>query len=201
MAQQSNTFYLMHDVPQSNLLNPAVQLQCKYFIGIPVLASTHLSYSNTAFTYNDLAGSDSWNTEGIFDQMHRSDLYSAEVIVTPIYLGYRHKSLYITLNIAERAHGYQTIPKDLAETVVYGNGPFVGETARFDGFRPGAYHTREYSLGLSKVLGPYLTAGVRAKLLFGKANLSAGRSQVDLSTMTGASRMKRSSSGLSLRVL
>ena len=182
MAQQSNTFYLMHEVPQSNLLNPAVQLQCKYFIGIPVLNSIHLNYSNTAFTYNDLAGSESWNLEGILDQMHNVDLYSAEVMLHPISLGYRHKSVYFTFNIAEKAHGYPTVPEDLAEMMLHGNGPFVGETARFNGLRPGAYHTREYSLGISKVLGPYLTAGIRAKLLFGKANLHTGRSRVDLTT-------------------
>jgi len=182
MAQQSNTFYLMHDVPQSNLLNPAVQLQCKYFVGIPALNSIHLSYSNTAFTYNDLAGSDSWNIEGVFDQMHRVDLYSGEAMLHPISLGYRHKSVYFTFHIAEKVHGYQTVPKDLAEMMAHGNGPFVGETARFDGLRSGAYHTREYSLGISKVMGPYLTAGIRARLLFGKANLHTGRSRVDLTT-------------------
>jgi len=182
LAQQSNTFYLMHEVPQSNLLNPAVQLQCKYFIGIPLLSSIHLSYSNTAFTYNDLAGSDTWNFEGVFDQMHRIDLVSMEAMLHPVSLGYRHKSLYFTFNIAEKVHGYQTVPKDMAEMAVYGNGPFVGETAQFSGFRPGGYQLREYSIGVSKVLGPYLTAGIRARLLFGKANLYAGRSNIDLAT-------------------
>lgn len=182
MAQQSNTFYLMHAVPQSNLLNPAVQLKCKYFIGIPVLSSIHLSYTNTAFTYNDLAGGDDWNIEGIFNQMHRTDLYSIETMLHPISLGYRHKTLYFTFNIAEKIHGYQTVPGDLAEILIHGNGPFVGETASFNGFRPGGYHIREYSAGVSKVLGPYLTAGIRARLMFGKANLQAGRSRAGVST-------------------
>ncbi|MFH0758554.1 MAG: DUF5723 family protein [Bacteroidota bacterium] len=181
-AQQSNTFYLMHDVPQSNLLNPAVQIHCKTYVGIPALAAAHVSYSNTAFTYNDLAGSDAWNLEGVFDQMHRTDLYAVEAMWVPVALGYRRKSLYFTFNIAERVHGFQTVPRDLAELAVHGNGPFIGETARYNGFRPGAYHIREYSLGVSKKMGPYLTAGIRAKLLFGKANLSTGRSQMDLTT-------------------
>jgi len=181
-AQQSSTFYLMHDVPQSNLLNPAIQIKCKYYVGIPVLNAAHISYSNSAFTYKDLAGTDTWNIEGIFEKMHKTDLYSAEAMFVPVALGYRHKSLYFTFNIAERAHGFQTVPKDLAELAVYGNGPFIGETARYDGFRPGGFHTREYSLGVSKVLGPYLTAGIRAKLLFGKANLSTGKSNLDLTT-------------------
>ncbi len=181
-AQQANTLYLMHDVPQSNLLNPAVQLECKYYIGIPLLSSVHLSYSNTAFTYNDLAGTDTWNTEGVLDQMHNTDLYSVEAHLHLLSLGYRRKGLYFTFNVAEKMHGFQTVPKELAEVAIHGNGPFVGETASFNAFRPGGYHVREYSLGLSRIFNQKLTAGVRARLLFGKASIYTSRSKMGMTT-------------------
>ncbi len=181
-AQQANTLYLMHYVPQSNLLNPAVQIQCRYYVGIPILSSLYLNYSNTAFTYNDLASTNTWNLEGVSKQMHRKDLYTGEAQLNLLAFGYRRKSLYFTFNLSEKAQVYQTIPGEMAQMAVHGNGPFVGETARFDGFRPGGYHTRNYSLGVSKVFGPYLTAGIRAKLLFGKANLNSGLSKVRVNT-------------------
>jgi hypothetical protein len=181
-GQQSNTFYLMHDVPQSNLLNPAVQLMCKYFIGIPVVSSVHVNYTNTAFTYNDVASTGTWDFEGILEQMHRTDLYSVEAMLQPLSLGYRQKSNYFTFHITEQVYGYQTVPKDLAEVVVYGNGSFTGETARFNSLRPGGFHIRKYSLGVSRLLGPYLTAGIRGNLLFGKANITVGRSRMELGT-------------------
>ena len=134
-GQQSNTFYLMHEVPQSHLLNPAVQARCKWYVGIPGLASSHLSYNNTAFSYNDLAGSDSWNLEGLLDNMHRVDLYALEAILHPISIGFKHQSYYFTFNISEKIRAYQTVPKDLMEIGLHGNGPFVGETARFDALR------------------------------------------------------------------
>jgi len=181
-GQQSNTFYLMHKVPQSNLLNPAVQLQCKWFVGIPVLTSSHISYSNTAFTYNDLAGSNAWNIEGIVNQMHRVDLYTAEALIHPISLGYRFRSFYFTFNITEKAHAYQTVPKKFAEMGLHGNGPFLGETSRFNALRPAGYYQREYSLGVSKVIDNNLVLGLRGKLLFGKANLYSNRLKVDFTT-------------------
>jgi hypothetical protein len=181
-AQQANTLYLMHFVPQTNLLNPAVQIQCKYYIGIPVLSSIHLNYSNTAFTYNNLASTNTWDIEGVSRQMHRRDLYTGEAQMNLLAFGYKHKSLYFTFNLTERAKVYQTVPGEMAQMAVNGNGPSLGETARFDGFRPGGYHTRNYSLGVSKVFGPYLTAGVRAKLLFGKANLTTGSSKIRVNT-------------------
>ena len=181
-AQQANTLYLMHAVPQSNLLNPAVQISCKYFVGIPVLSSIHLNYSNTAFTYNDLASTDTWNIEGISKQMHRKDLYTGGGQINLLGLGYRHKSYYFTFNLTENIRAYQTIPGEMAKMAVNGNGPVLGETVRIDGFRPGGFHIRDYSLGVSKVFGPYLTAGIRARLLFGKANLTTGYSKVKVKT-------------------
>ncbi len=181
-AQQSNTFYLMHQVPQSNLLNPAVQIDCKWYIGVPVLASTHISYSNTAFTYRDLAGSDTWNLYGVLDQMHRVDLVATEAQMQLISLGYKRRSYYFTFNVSERSNYYQTVPRDLVETIARGNGPFIGNTAKYFAFRPTGYYNRQYSLGVSKVFSSSLTAGVRANLLFGKANVSTGRSTMQMST-------------------
>ncbi len=181
-GQQSNTFYLMHHVPQSNLLNPAVQLQCKWFLGIPGLTSSHISYSNTAFTYNDLAGSDSWNIDGVINQMHRVDLFTAEALIHPISVGYRFRSLYFTFNITEKTLAYQTVPKKFAEMALYGNGRFLGETSRFNALRPAGYYQREYSLGVSKVMDNSLILGLRGKLLFGKANLYSNRMKADFTT-------------------
>jgi hypothetical protein len=180
-GQQSNTFYLMHQVPQSNLLNPAVQLRCKWYVGIPALASGHVSYSNTAFTYNDIAGSDTWNL-GVVDQMHRRDLYSAEAVFQLVSIGYRHKLTYFTFNIAERSNLYSVVPKELAVIAVNGNGPLVGEITRFRAFRPAGYYQREYSLGVSRVIDRTLTVGARAKLIFGKAGMYPGSSNLQFHT-------------------
>ncbi len=181
-AQQANTLYLMHAVPQSNLLNPAVQIACKYYVGIPILTSIHLNYSNTAFTYNDLASTSTLNIEGVSKQMHRRDLYTGEARINLLGFGYRHKSLYFTFNVSERIRAYQTIPGKLVQMGVNGNWPYLDKAARFDGLRPGGFHIRDYSLGISKVIGPYLTAGIRAKLFFGKANVSAGPSHLRVRT-------------------
>lgn len=181
-AQQSNTFYLLHSVPQSNLLNPAVQIKCKWFLGIPGFSSTHISYSNTAFTYKDLTEGNQWNLEQVESQMHRVDLYGGELSLQLIALGHRYKSQYFTFSINERVNLYQTIPQDLAATVIYGNGPFAGSPAKFSAFRPYGIYLREYTFGVSKVLNRSLTAGIRAKFLFGKAGVSTGRSEIGMLT-------------------
>jgi hypothetical protein len=177
-GQQGNTFYLMHRVPQSNLLNPAVQASCRWYVGIPALASVHLYYGNTAFTYNDLAGTDTWNLEGTAKQMHRRDLYTTEAGIQLISVGYRHRMNYFTFRVTERSQVYSVVPGDMASIAVFGNGPAIGETQRFRSFRPAGYYQREYAVGFSRVLDRRLTAGIRARLVFGKASLYPGSSDL-----------------------
>jgi hypothetical protein len=181
-AQQSNTFYLLHELPQSNQLNPAVQISCKWFIGIPALSSTQTSYNNTAFSYKDLAGDDSWNLEGVEEQMHRTDLYGTGLSLQVLALGYRHKSNYFTFNINERAHLYQLVPGELATVAIHGNGAMIGEGARFDALRTAGTYLREYAFGVSRVIDRSWTAGIRVKMLFGKAGIASGQSDLMLHT-------------------
>lgn len=181
-TQQSNTFYMMHKVPQTNLLNPAVQIDCRWYVGVPLLTSAHLSYSNTAFTYNDLAGSDTWNLEGVTDQMHRRDLYNGEVAIPLISLGYKRRTTYYTFHIMERGHVYSVVPGNLARMVVYGNAPLAGDLIRVRPFRPGGIYHREYAAGISKTLFQGLTVGIRGKLIFGKAGFYPGTSDMRFTT-------------------
>lgn len=182
-AQQANTLYFMHHVPQSNLLNPAVMISCKYHVGIPVLSSLYADYGNTAFSYEDLDAGTTWNTEALAAQVHRSDLYRVEADWHLLSLGYRRGTWYFNLNVAERVRGFATLPGELIRLAVEGNYPGAGNEVKLDGLRPGAIHTREYALGIAKILGPYLTGGVRARLLFGKAGLNPGQSR--LRALTG----------------
>jgi len=181
-GQQSSTLYLLHDIPQSNLLNPAVQLECKWFVGIPGLSSVHASYSNTAFTYHDLANGEYWNLEKVLDQMHPVDLYAGETMLQPISVGYKHQSFYFTFHITDKAYMYQRVPRSSAEIGIRGNSSYAGETARFNAFRSTGYYIREYAIGASKVVDQYLSVGLKAKLLFGKANVSTGNSNMNLFT-------------------
>jgi hypothetical protein len=147
-----------------------------------MISSVHTSLSNTAFTYNDLAGGEYWNLEGVLDQMHRVDLGANEEIIHPVYVGYKHKSYYFTFLIADRVSVYQTVPKTAATLVTKGNSTYVGETAHLDAMRTTGSYMREYALGASKVIDPYLTLGIRARLHFGKANVSTGPSDMQFST-------------------
>jgi hypothetical protein len=181
-AQQSNSMYLMHGIPQSNILNPAVQIECRWFLGIPGLSSVHASYSNTAFSYRDLTEGNTWNLEQVESQMHRRDLYGSELSLQLFAIGHRLKSNYFTFSVDDRAHVYQTVPRDLVTLALYGNYPSAGSYTSFSGLRSFGAYSRQYTLGVSRVIRRSLTVGIRFKLLFGKAGIHTGPSDVGLST-------------------
>jgi hypothetical protein len=174
--------YLMHGIPQSSFLNPAVQISCRWFLGIPGLSSTHVAYGNTAFTYLDLAGGDSWNLEQVERQTHRVDLYGSELSMQLLALGYRHKFNYFTFSVDDRAHLYQAVPGELVSTLVNGNYPQAGDYSNFNALKTYGTYLRQYTLGVSRVLSRSLKAGIRMKLLFGKADISVGRTDIGLFT-------------------
>lgn len=181
-AQQSNSLYLMHGIPQSTFLNPAVQINCRWFMGIPALSSIHFSYSNTAFTYMDLTEENSWNLEQVESQMHRRDLYGGEVALQLLAMGHRRKSNYFTFSVDDRIHLYQTVPGNLASLAVFGNYPGAGSYSSFKGLKSYGIYLRQYALGVSRMIGRSLKAGIRLKLLFGKAGISTGPGVMGLYT-------------------
>lgn len=185
-GQQNNTFYLMHDVPQTNLLNPAVQLKCKWFVTVPVLGSTHFNYSNSTFSFNELfrtnSGSASLDIGSFYDNIKKTNLLSTELNLDLLTIGYRRNDYYFTFNIVEKANIAITYPGSLLKLVWKGNTQFLGETEEFNNLRTHSVYYREYSLGVSKVWDVYNIFGLRAKLLFGKANVYSGKSEMSLYT-------------------
>lgn len=179
IAQQSNTLFLMQDVPQANLVNPAVQIPCKWYVSIPLLGSVHADYSNTAFSVNDLFELSLTELTG---NTHKTDLLSAEVHLNLLSIGYRRNDYYINFGISEKANLALTYPGDLVELGVYGNGNYIGETLKLNNLRVHGVYYREYALGVSKVISPLTILGGKAKLLFGKANIYSGKSELTLET-------------------
>lgn len=182
VAQQSNTLYLMHSVPQSNQLNPAVQIRCNFFVGIPGLNTLHMNYSNSAFNYNDLTSDNLLALDDVYNMLYRINMVSVEAVAYPISLGLKRNGNYFTFSVAERFGSYTTYSKKLAGLALYGNTQYVGEIARVNNTRVNTTYYREYSVGWSVDWNPYTTFGIRGKLLFGKANLNTGPSRVSLGT-------------------
>ena len=177
----------MHYLGESNFLNPAVQSECKIFIGIPLLSSLHFNYANSGFSYRQIVNTTSDSTsqlqiDRVVNRLGLRTLIATELHFTWLALGYNYNDYYFAFSIIEKNNIPITLSKDLFTLPWRGNTPFEGESASSRGTAIYAMHYREYALGISEQTDPDNFRGIKGKLLFGKLNAALPRSNVSLYT-------------------
>ncbi len=186
-AQQNNTLFLMHDLPQANIVNPAVQIKCKLHIGIPLIGSTHINAYSTGFAFNDVfekynGDSLRFNPDKTLHQFNKYEIISSEVHLSLLSFGYKYRNNYFTFSVNEKVNSYSILSKNALLLANEGNSQFVGRNTNLGGTRINAVHYREYALGWAKNVNEKFDFGIRAKLLFGKANIYTKNTNISLYT-------------------
>lgn len=182
VAQQSNSLFFMHRIPQANLINPAVQIDCPVYVGVPFLSSLHLNLNSTGFSYNDIAdGTGGINFPSLVSQMQSWDYLSEEVHYTPVSFGFMYDNdQYINFAWTERVESKLFVPKRLMSLFASGNTQYVGNGLVTSNPGLNSYYYREFAVGYSKRMQENLLVGAHAKLLFGLAGLYTKRNKVDI---------------------
>lgn len=187
-GQQNHTLYFLHHVPQTNMLNPAVQNECKVFIGLPVISSQHFNAANSGFTMNQLLNTQtpdeySIDVSKINKKLGKRNYFSSEGYLDLLGFGVKIKGrYYLTFGIRERNDLNLFYTKNLFSLAYKGNTQYEGEWVSLKGNGLQFHHFREFSLGISKIIDENTTYGIRAKLLFGKLNFKTTRVNVQLFT-------------------
>lgn len=186
-AQQNNTLYFMHSLPESNWLNPAVQIPCKVFVGLPALTSIHVNIANSAFSYNDVivpgtADSIQLNPDHMLNSAGKTEYLDAEVNLNLIAFGFLYKKYYFSFMVNDRIEATAGYPGNLFVLALKGNASYTGQRLDLSNFLANALYFREWSIGASKILDDKWQVGVRGKLLFGKANTRTNESTLGLYT-------------------
>jgi len=190
--EMNNTLYLMQNVPQSNQLNPAIQPEGKFFFGFPGLSSIYLNYSNNGFSYNDIIKDGTGlqkdslvvDINSFHDALQSTNRISNQFDYTFFTLGIRAKKMFFTLDISSKVDTRFGFDKGLISFLKDGNGNAadMGRTANLGaiGLEGTAYN--EVALGVSKQVTEKLTLGIKAKALFGVANMHMDNSNLSVYT-------------------
>jgi hypothetical protein len=125
-AQQSNTLFFMHFLPESNFVNPAVQNECKLFIGLPVISSLHSHVSNSGFTAEQLlkeesGGDYSIDADNVLKKLGPSNLLTNEIHTTILAVGLRRNEYYYTFSVMEKDNLALPYTYDLMAFALKGN--------------------------------------------------------------------------------
>jgi len=188
--KMNNTLYLMQNVPQSNQLNPAIQPECKVFLGFPGLSSIYLNYANNGFTYDDIIKDGTGlqkdslvvDINSFHDALQSTNTIVNQLDYTFFSLGIRAKKMFFTLDVSSKIDSRLGFDKGLVSFLKNGNASYMGRTADLGaiGLDGTAYH--EIALGVSKQVTEKLTVGVKAKMLLGVANMHMDESNLSVYT-------------------
>lgn len=183
-AQQNNTLFFMHSIPESNFINPAIQGDCGVFIGLPLVSSVHMNFANSGFVLGDIVTIYTDNTfkrKTDFDtrKIRGLNYFATELHTTLLAVGIQREDLYYTFTAIEKDNATGVYTRDLVAFALRGSQEFEGQAVQLKGARLNFNHYREYALGISKKYSDRLTLGLKAKLLFGKFNLTTGNSQIE----------------------
>lgn len=182
LAQQDNTLFLMHNIPQSNITNPAVQINCQTYVGLPLLSSFHLNFNSTGFSYSSFAnGAAALDLNALVAQMHSWDFVSGEVHYTPVSFGFMYdRKQYFNFAWTERVETKVFIPKKFLSLFVDGNTQYLGNGMNTRNPGVNAMYYREFSFGYSKLIKSNLTVGIHAKVLFGLGGMFTRRKPINI---------------------
>ena len=188
--KMNNTLYLMQNVPQSNQLNPAIQPECKVFLGFPGLSSIYVNYANNGFTYSDIIKDGTGlqkdslvvDINSFHDALQSTNMIVNQLDYTFFSLGIRAKKMFFTLDISSKIDSRLGFDKGLVSFLKDGNAAYMGRTANLGaiGLEGTAYN--EVALGVSKQVTEKLTLGVKAKMLFGVTNSHMEESNLSVYT-------------------
>lgn len=182
--QQDNTLFLMHTIPQSNFTNPAVQITCPFYFGLPMLSTFHVNINSTGISYNSLSpGQDRLDIDKLVSRMHYQDFVSTEIHYTPVSLGFMYDpKQYYNFAWTEKIETKIFYPKKLLLLAKDGNTQYVGNGVKTRSPGLNTMYYREFSFGYSRKMDKNLILGAHAKVLFGLAGVFTRRKPVSLTT-------------------
>ena len=180
-GQQNMTLYQLHDIPQSNTLNPAVPISCGWIVGFPVLGSISLG-ARSPLSYNNLgAGENIFHINDLKPKLRHKNVLAANGSVNLITVGYRRERMFFQLTVNERFFASGSIPKDPLVMLMEGNVGYIGKTVSGSP-AASAYYYREYAFNIAREIDPSFWVGVRPKLMFGRVGAKSNKNTADFYT-------------------
>jgi Family of unknown function (DUF5723) len=192
MAQSNMTLYNMKTIPQRIYTNPARMSDAKNFLGMPVISSNSLGFSNSGFTINKVLDLLVLNAEDSFtidvnrldNLFKKSNYISVEQHTDILSFGFHvKKKNYIYFSSSINNKFRLTYPRDFISFITQGNG---GKNINREfNFAFGIDFLQYIDVGIGysrKLLDDKLTIGGRYRYIKGINVISTERNKILLRT-------------------
>ncbi len=173
---QFSLYRLNGNVPEANMLNPALAPNSKVTIGLPVISSIYLSADNDGISFRDFfrtteTDSLSLDTVSIFKKIKASQSLRLDQSVQLFYLGVRGKKGYLSFAVHQVSDFRLSYPGDILGWAIRGPGSshYKGRPLDFANFYGKSTAYGKISINYARDITSKLRIGFRYNYLIGIA--------------------------------
>jgi len=194
-AQNKQVLYDFAELPQTLLLNPAVDFQGKFHIGIPGLSQISLHAGFSGFSAYDLLAD---NNVGINDKIRdiyqsigKSEFVSFNQQLELLNIGYRRSNNdYVSFGYYQELDVLAKFPKDMIDLYYEGN-TVLNRRYSVDKLAAQAELLGVFHVGISRKVGEFTRFGGRIKIYSSVASASTKRNSGAFYTENGSDNIYR----------
>ena len=194
LAQTNLILYHMESVPQRLSVNPALDPDCKWYFGTPVMSSTDFNFQTNQLSFNKIddafvqSGPDEYrlNLSSMGDLVGKNAFINSDVNVELLTFGFRLHKSFFHASLTEKVKTRVYLPGDLFKLAFEGNGAQnLGYEFKFN-VGADILHTRELAVGYQRTfLGDKLKVGGRLKYVYGVSTINTERNDLTFTTNRG----------------
>lgn len=197
-GQNNPVLYDFTGIPQSLLLNPAAEVDNRWYAGIPLLSGIRAGAGSNGFSVYDLfADNEVSFNDKVRDLVFR--LSSRDVVMVNQQLelfniGFKNNwkgKYYYSFGMYQETDALMYWPRDLAVLAYEGNRDYLGKRFDFGHLSGSAEMLTVLHFGVRKKINDRLFVGARAKLYSGMINFSSTGNSGYFVTETGVENFYR----------
>ncbi|NLO03396.1 MAG: hypothetical protein GX126_13940, partial [Bacteroidales bacterium] len=168
-AQEIIPYYLLPDIPQSTLYNPAYQNKTeKLAVGIPVLSGVY-GTAEMNVPFNSLFSKGfSYDLNRFYNSLDERGIARAAAGISLFFASFKHNEFTYNFSVSERSFSEGSFDREIIKIIRDGIQNYYGSYENLGDASFNFNYFREVAPGLSKQISERIDAGVRLKILFGK---------------------------------
>jgi len=184
--------YMLHKLPQANILNPAVDFPCDFYIELPLLSSTKLAYNNSSFTYKDILRPGTGDQQdslvldydNIYSKLRKHNYINLDVENVILGAGFHWRDYFVSARIYHRLQSSVQYTKDLIGLKDGNWDPVTDSPINYQlaGNELNEISYWGISAAISKNFSPSLRLGARLSYLKGSSNFHTKNSALEIIT-------------------
>lgn len=189
---QDKTQYLLHEIPQTISLNPAITYSCKNYIELPIISQIKAYYRNSGFSHKQAFNGGKGTTgdttqldlDGLANALGNRNHIRVGGKINLLGIGIEYNDWFFSMNINNRSSSRLSFNRDIVDARD-GNWDLTTNLPREININGTGFHLlnfTEVALGASFLVYPGLSLGGRVKYLLGSAHLQTRRSDIRLLT-------------------